>query len=242
MLDIRQALEFLTDDERAQNKLLIGALLMIVPVANIAAIGYEVEVARRVARGEPRPLPEWNDLGGLFVSGAWLSLARLIYTLPIVAVGFAMAIGGFALALQDTQASRQQGAALGSVFAVGIVCLVGGLFIYGFVLGFLYPAILAEYARRGTFAACFDLAAIARFIRRDPGQYALAWLAEIGLGLAIGLVGFVAGLILSAIPCLGSLALLLVFGLAAFVVLMFDSHLVGQLMRADTNLVIAKES
>jgi hypothetical protein len=239
MLDIRRALEFLTDDERAQNKLGIGALLMIVPLANIAAIGYEVEVARRVARAEPRPLPEWNDLGGLFVSGAWLSLARLVYTLPIVAVAFAMAIAGLALALQDTQSARQQFDALGSVFAVGVVCLVGGLFIYGFILGFLYPAILAEYARRGTFAACFDLAAITRFIRRDPGQYALAWLAEIGLGLALGLVGFVAGLVLSAIPCLGSLALMFIFGLAAFVVLMFNSHLAGQLMRADTNAVLA---
>jgi hypothetical protein len=106
----------------------------------------------------------------------------------------------------------------------------------------LYPAILAEYAQRGTFAACFDLAAIARFIRRDPGQYTLAWLAEIGLGLAIALVGFAAGLVLSAIPCLGSLALMFVFGLAAFVTLMFNSHLVGQLMRAGADPVLAKET
>jgi len=241
MLDIRRALEFLTDDPRAQNKIALGGLLMVVPLVNIAAVGYEVEVTRRVARGEPRPLPEWNDLGGLFVSGAWLSLARLVYTLPIVAVAFAMAAAGFIFAVQDAQASRQQTLPIGPVLAVGIVLLVVGLFIYGFVLGFLYPAILAEYARRGTFAACFYIAAIIRFIRRDPGQYALAWAAEIGLGLIVALISFVAGLALSAIPCLGSLALMFIFGIAAFVMLMFHSHLAGQLMRAGATPVLAKE-
>ena len=106
---------------------------------------------------------------------------------------------------------------------------------------FLSPAILAEFAGRGTLAACFDLRSIMRFIWRDPSRYALAWLAEIGLGLALGLGGFVAGLVLSAIPCLGSLALVFIFGLAAFVVLMFNSHLAGQLMRAGATPVLAKE-
>ena len=69
-----------------------------------------------------------------------------------------------------------------------------------------------------------------------------SWSLLIGSGLAIGLAGLVAGLVLSAIPCLGSLALMFVFGVAAFVTLMFNSHLVGQLMRADTSLGLAKES
>jgi hypothetical protein len=200
-----------------------------------------VEVTRRVARGEPKPLPVWNDLGGLFVSGAWLSLARLVYMLPMMAIGPIAAIVWLSFIVQTADAPRQQMPPAVPALIAGSACLVVGVLVYSFLLGFLYPAILAEYARRGTFAACFDLGAIARFIRRDPGQYALAWLAEIGLSLAVGLVGFVALLVLSAIPCLGSLALLFVLGLAAFVMLMFNSHLAGQLIRAGATPALAKE-
>ncbi|MEP7356041.1 MAG: DUF4013 domain-containing protein [Anaerolineales bacterium] len=242
MLDIRRALEYLTEDEKAQTKIAVGALMAIIPLANVAAAGYEVEVTRRVARNEPRPLPEWNDIGGLFVTGAWLSLARLVYMLPIFLVMFAGMAAWFVFILQAAQSSREASPALGPAILITFFCTIAGVFVYGLLLGFVFPAILAVYARRGTFAACFDFAAISRFIRRDPGQYALAWLAELGLGLAIGLISAVVGLVLGAIPCLGTIALYFVFGLAGFILLMFNGHLVGQLMQADAKAVIAKES
>ncbi len=57
MLDILRAIEYLTEDEQAQKKILICAVLTAIPLANVAAFGYEVEVTRRVARGEPGRCP-----------------------------------------------------------------------------------------------------------------------------------------------------------------------------------------
>jgi hypothetical protein len=241
MLDIRRALEFLTDDERAQTKIAIGGLLMVVPLANIAAVGYEVQVARRVARAEPRPLPEWNDLGGLFVTGAWLSLARLIFYLPMFAAMIISGIAWFTFLFEITDSRRQGMSPFGLVLIIAVVALFGAAIVYGFVLSFVFPAIFAEYVRRGTFASCFDFAAIFSFIRRDPRQYTLVCLAELGLALIVAAVTAVVVLPLSLVPCLGTLAVTFVTGLCAFIIIMFNSHLVGQLMRAGANPVLAKE-
>ena len=242
MLDIRRAIEFITEDQKAQSKFLIGSLLLAVPFANFAAVGYEVEVARRVARNEPRPLPEWNDLSGLFATGARLLLARLVYVLPMIAFGVIIWIAMFAVFLQLSSSGQQQARDPGPMFIIVAVCLIGVVIVYGLLFSFFNMAILAVYAQRGTLAACFDFAAIARFIRRNPAEYALAWLAEWGIGLIIGLILAVVVVPISLIPCLGAIAIALIAGLIGFFSLMLQSHLAGQLMRADTNLVIAKES
>jgi hypothetical protein len=241
MVDVRRAIEYLTEDEQGPKKLLIGAVLTTIPLANVVAFGYEVEVTRRVARGEPRPLPEWNDLGGLFVTGAWLSLARLIYYLPVMVVLFGVWAASFVFVFQIGQSSSQTMPDIGPVVVLATVCIAGLVMVYSLLISILFPAVQAEYARRGTLAACFDLAAIFRFIRRDPGQYFLALLAELALSLVLVAIVFVVVMVLAFIPCVGSIAAALAGGLMAFVLLMFNAHLVGQLMRADASLVIAKE-
>jgi hypothetical protein len=60
----------------------ILALLSFIPILNIAAVGYEVEIARRVAKGESSLLPAWVDLGVHFRGGIGLAIARYIYFRP----------------------------------------------------------------------------------------------------------------------------------------------------------------
>jgi hypothetical protein len=242
MLDIRRALQFLTEDEKGTTKIAIGGLLMAIPIANFIAVGYEVETTRRVARNEARPLPEWNDLSGLFATGAWLSLARFVYALPIVLVLFGGMATWFVFVFQAVQSEGEPAPIFGQAAIAAMFCGIGIVAVYGLLLAFLSPAILAEYARRGTFASCFDFSNIKRFIWRDPSRYALAWLAELGLGLAIGLASFVIASVLSVIPCLGSLAMMIIFGIAAFVIILFHSHLAGQLMQAGDYPELAKET
>lgn len=242
MLDIRRALEYVFDDEQARTKIGVGLLLLLVPIANIVVIGYEVEVARRVARGEARPLPAWDDLGQLFVLGGRLSLARFIYGLPILLalVGGGVAVIG--LAVQASQSSDPAfGQKAGPTFLLGGLCLVGGVLVYSLVFGFLSPALLAEYAKHGTFAACFNLAAIWRFIAREPGQYLTLWLADVVISLAIGLLGSIAAIITGVIPCVGQLVFLLMTSATAFFIVLVNGHLVGQLLGAR-NLLSIKET
>ena len=41
--------------------------------------GYFVRLVRNVARGDERPLPEWDDLGGIFSDGLRAVAVYLAY-------------------------------------------------------------------------------------------------------------------------------------------------------------------
>lgn len=243
MPDIRRAIEFITDDPRASTKIALGGLLLLAPIANVVVVGYQVEVTRAVARAEPRPLPEWKDFSRLFVTGAWLSLANVVYILPLLAGLLIGVLAGFAWLLQAAQAAGpDQGPSIGPAIIVGGLCMLAVLMAYTLVFSFIHPAILTEYARLGAFAACFDFPAILRVIQRDPGDYVLLWLSELGIGLGFTFVAGAAGFVLSIIPCVGSLATLVLSAVSGFLVLLVNAHLAGQLLRSGANSVSSKES
>jgi hypothetical protein len=74
-MDLGRAFGFFFEDENWLNKVLIGGLLQIIPiVGQLALLGYLFEVARNVAQGNPRPLPDWSDLGTKLVKGVYLPM------------------------------------------------------------------------------------------------------------------------------------------------------------------------
>jgi hypothetical protein len=96
--------------------------------------------------------------------------------------------------------------------------------LYGLAMGFVQPAVAANYVKHGTFAACFDLRAILAFIRGNLNNYLMVWviglLIGLGLGAAAGVVNF--------IPCLGPLIYLPVVMAGSFYSLMASGHALGQ--------------
>jgi len=240
MLDIRRALEYISEDPRASEKLGLGAVISLAPVLNLATIGYEVEVARRVAHPEPRPLPEWNEVKHLWVQGAGLGLALFIYGLPMFLIalgGSAVVFLGLVLSLQ-TESARTGAGPLPPAPVLGtFLVLLATAFAYGSILGLLRPAIQAEYVQRGTFQACFDFGAIFHFIRQDVGRYVLAWLTELVLGWIMSVPLFFAGFIVAFIPFVGPLLIALMAAAAGFFLLLVSSHLVGQLLRARPRVI-----
>ncbi len=54
-------------------------------------MGYWARTMKNVAAGQPRPLPSWDDLGGIFSDGLRLLGVYLVYTLGILV---AMALVG----------------------------------------------------------------------------------------------------------------------------------------------------
>jgi hypothetical protein len=238
MLDIRRALEYIGEDPRASEKLGLGALVSLAPILNLAAVGYEVEVARRVAQGQPRPLPEWNDLRRLWVQGAGLGLAYFVYGLPMLLIvfsGMTVVFVGIVFSIQSESARSGAGPQTPAAVLGIFLALFAVAFVYGLIFGLLRPAILAEYAQRGTFRACFDFGAMWRFIRRDPGDYLLLWLAEQALGWIISLPLFFVVFAVGFIPFAGPLAVALIAAGVGFFLILFNGHLVGQLLRARSS-------
>jgi hypothetical protein len=238
-IDVGRALNFIVDDPRARTKLLIGGLLLAVPIANIAAVGYQVTLARAVAAGETRTLPEWDSPGWLFAQGLGLAAARLIYAAPGTALWLGPVVAGVINLLRLATAA-ERGAppppvAWPAVLAgLGLVAL-GGL--YGLGVALLAPAVTAHYARAGRFSACFNLRAIFGLIARTRGAYLRLWLAEWLDDLGVGLLLWGVGFVVSGLLCLGSLVTYLLAWLLAFVSMLVNGYLAGQLLRLDEQRV-----
>jgi Protein of unknown function (DUF4013) len=233
-LDPYAAFRALPDDPDWRNKSLIGAVLSLVPVLNFAVIGYETRLARQVWHGEADPLPRLDDIGGLFTDGLWLALARIVLMLPVLALVTIPALGFVFLpiVLAALASAADADRLYSTFFGVGLLGMglsCGAAILLGLVLSFLYPAMTAAYVRQPTFAACFNFREIARFIRENTSPYLMAWLAQIGAGLAFG---FALSLVYS-VPCIGWALGLPAQAWGVFYLMTFQGHLVGQLLSLD---------
>jgi hypothetical protein len=175
-VDFGRSFTFVTEDPEWVKKILIGgafavACLLLVGVPFV--LGYFSRTLRNVVAGEPRPMPEWDDLGGLFNEGLRLTAVYLLYTLGIVAV---LAAFGCVLTLPLTLLSgsgARPSEALGLLGGLGIVALYGVLMLVSLALAVYLPAALARSALRGTVADGFAWREVLGFIRANLGNYLL---------------------------------------------------------------------
>ncbi len=187
-MDVGKSFTFAFEDENWVSKIVIGGLISLVPILNLAAWGYSLETLRRVAEGEERPLPDWGEFGDLFVKGLVFFIAIFAYVVPVIFLGICYsifsAIGG-----------EGRGAeAVFLVFSLPLACLI---FLYALALAVFWPAIAISYATSGEFAGAFAWGWMYRLIRDNPASYLLAvimsWVA--GLIASLGLVACFIGVI-----------------------------------------------
>lgn len=179
-VDFGRCFRFVTEDPDWVKKLLIGGaftLLSGVIVGLFFVAGYWVRFLRRVAAGDPRPLPEWDDLGGIFSDGLKLVGAYFSYVLGMVALVASLAcvigmigfgIGGLSHGSDD---ARSAGAALAGLAMVGVygVCALLGL-----ALAVFLPAVFVRVALKDRFEEAFAFREAVRFIQANLGNYALS--------------------------------------------------------------------
>ncbi len=231
-MDISRAFSYQFEDVQWPNKLGLGAIISLVPILNFAVVGYEVGILRNVAAGTHEPLPQWDDFGGKWRDGLILTLAGLVYAIPVLLVlGVVLAVLAASGAL--SQSSNAQGITRPLVASnvVMLACFVTVLLTYSLVLSLIRPIILVLFSKEGTFASCFQLGEGMRVINRQPGLYLTAWGAVILAGLAIGLIMGFANAVLAWIPCIGwVVSLLLGFGTAIYI-LTVDGYIYGLFRR-----------
>jgi hypothetical protein len=223
-MQLGKAFGFIFDDNKWVSKLLLGGLISIVPILNFAWPGYTNEIIRRVARGDPDPLPTWDDLGTKFMQGLLFVIATFIYTLPIIIVSsltsipaaLGSAVGGDTGEVLNT---------LGAGASVGVSCLIG---IYGILLSLLLPAAQINYVRKNTFASLFELGTIYKIATADVGSYLIAWLGYFLISILVGVVIAIAFVPLMLLLCLGWVLLLVLFMVANPFIQCVYGHLFGQ--------------
>ena len=190
-------LRYTFEDAKWVSKLLIGALISIIPFVNIAWGGYTCEIIRRVSRQDPEPLAGWDDFGKKFMQGLVLVIAGLIYSLPILILSL-FTIPLFVGAASTESDMQSMLATAGTGIGIVIGCLI---VLYALLLSVFMPAVQVNYARKATFGSCFEIGAIIRLATSNLGNYLLAWLAYLVFAVLAGLVGGGIASILGLIPC-----------------------------------------
>jgi hypothetical protein len=135
-------------------------------------LGYSVETARTISRGE-RELPPWIDVGKKLKEGFVLAVVLFIWGLP----ASILSAGSFPTNCVGSSCT----------YIPSALAPLGG--VYSLFVGFLTAAIWSQYLEGGFYSA-FDFRAIFRRAGLRPGMTVLVWLMA-SVAAIIGFLGVI---------------------------------------------------
>ena len=235
-MNIQKALTYPFEDKQWTGKIGIGVLISIVPILNFAWLGYIIELMRQVIKGNPLPMPDWNNLGKKFMDGLFLFLAGFVYAIPVILlIGVPLPILIVPAILAGNSNNQNIASAIATAGSMVAMCLTCVFLLYALALSVLFPAIYVEYAAKGTFASCFNFKDIFVQIGKNTGVYFTAWGVYLGVAIGASLVGGIIGGLLGWIPCLGQLIAVVVGVASGIYALLGFAHLFGQYGAMDAD-------
>jgi hypothetical protein len=180
MIDFARCFQFVTDDPDWIKKVLIGGAFMLASMFIVGIFfvsGYWARFLKQVAAGQATPLPEWEDLGGIFGDGLKIVGVYFVHLLGVVSVVAALgcAAGLITAGVAGiAPGSDEAGSAAAAVGGLGFAAFYGLFLILGLALGVYMPAVFVRVALRDSFAEGFAWRENAAFIRQNLGNYALS--------------------------------------------------------------------
>jgi hypothetical protein len=192
MKDLGKAFSFPFKDPDWVVKLLVGVVFMLLSIFLVGIfilVGYFIQLTQRVMRQEPRPLPEWGDIGGKLVLGFKFCVVYFIYLLPI----FLLMIPIIILPLLAEISGDDDMIALVTIvysFAYTLVVIP-----YSLALTVLIPIIIYRFAERERIGDALDLATIIREFKHNwqntviVALIAMAMQSFAGVGMIVFFVG-----------------------------------------------------
>jgi hypothetical protein len=200
--NLKELLAFPFQDDDWKNKLLIGTLIVFagfaIPLIPFFFLyGYMMQIMHHIIVEKGKPfLPKWDDWGKLFVDGAKLLGAVLIYMLPIIILitlgtfiviflpmlGIPVAIAG---GEENSEAAGATMAVLGMVSMIVFFILMGAGMIIGLAIGIVIPAIMGHVAATGEFGAAFRLKEWWAIFKANVGGFLLAYLIVFAISMVL---------------------------------------------------------
>lgn len=188
-IDYAKGLTFAFNDENWLSKLgkaalwaFISVLVFIFPVYFYSS-GYGLATARNVMAGKEKPLPELDDVSGIFSDGLKFFLVMLVYTLPVllifcVFIAIAAATGAAAGDSFDEDA-------IGAAFGGGYFALQCVMYLYNIAIGLMQPAIMARYLQTGDIRESLKISEIFAVFRENLVTCLMIFLMRIAAGLLL---------------------------------------------------------
>ena len=183
-MDFGKSFTFVFEDSDWLKKIAIIALVMLIPViGELVALGWSLELMRRVMRQNPAPLPDlaFSDQLVLGLKGFVVSL---VYALPLIVLGTLDGLAPTVLASGDSQG-------LAAVVTILMVCCGLLAAVYGLLMLIVLPAAFASFLAADEIAAGFNFREVFGLLRAAPGAYLLTVLGAL-IGGIIAPLGFIA--------------------------------------------------
>lgn len=181
-MNYSDALSFTFRDPNWLKKMAIGGAIAFASfylgiffIFGFFVVGYYIGVLRNVAKNVEPPLPEWNDLGKIFVDGILGAVISLFYVLII---------GGLcALAIVSVATDYMP-----EFEKVSLIVLIAILTLLALSITISYG--LLQFALTENFGSAFSVAGVSQVIRSDLGSF----LAIIIFSIILNCILFLAGL------------------------------------------------
>jgi hypothetical protein len=192
MNDLGNAFSFPFRDSSWFVKFLLGTLFMVLVVLLVGIFilaGYFIRVTQAVMRREPNPLVEWEDIGGMLVTGFKFILVFIVYSIPILL----LYIPFVALVVMSEMAGTSPAGDLmtGMYATIAMFLIVP----YGLALSLLQPVITYRFAAREQMGDALDIVEVVRAFRRNWQSTLIVALIAVGIQsfAAVGFVLFIVG-------------------------------------------------
>lgn len=184
-MDIGLAFGFITKDEKWVSKVVIGGLLMLVPILNILTLyGYGLETARNVARGDEKPLPEWDNFGDKVMKGVYAFVISLVYAIPIIILNVGLQI---LIAISSAMGGDEGG----GIVALLSLCLMPVLLILGIATWLFIMAAFVRYIQTENLSSAFQFQEIWTMVRGSIGTWLMMFVVYL-LASLVGMLGTIA--------------------------------------------------
>lgn len=206
-MQIGKAFSYQFEDPDWMKKIGIAAAITLIPIVGaIVVSGWGVEIARRVIRSEPYPLPEWDDFMGYLVKGLKLIVISLVYLLPVILVS--VCSSGLIAVASDQ--GEEVIITIASIVSICFTCLI---VIYGVLAGLVLPAAIGKFAATDELSAAFRFREVIGMVRAQPMVFVMVLLG-----------GFIASLVAGAGSILCVIGVLFTVPFATSI----NGHLWGQ--------------
>ncbi len=190
-MDIGSAFTYTFDDEDWLKKIAIGGgaiLLSIIIVPIFLVMGYMVQTIKNVRDGHEKPLPEWDNIGDLFMKGLMVFVIALAYNIVPIII---MLCPTFLIAAVASSVDPD----VGDVLLIASNCFMCLGVIILLAINLVLPAGIIRYAEYDTLGSAFQFGPIFSFITNNIGDYIIAillsWVASFiaGFGIILCFVG-----------------------------------------------------
>lgn len=199
MQNIAQAFTYQFKDKKYLNKFLIGSLFtflmfFIIPIPFL--IGYVVLNVKNIIDKKEFPLPEWKDLGKMYINGIKFFIYCIGYSVPAFCVIFLVLITQlFFVFIDDSE--------LMIFFIIPMIFAQGLIGIYSMLMQLISPVLYIKFAKGEPMKNFYQFKNIYLFIKNNFVNIILAYVVVMAAGciasfsMLLFLIGILPGIFYS---------------------------------------------